>query len=479
MAEPRTPGRREERERTVALGEVFLRACAEHGDRVAVVGGAERLTYAEFARRATARSAALDSSWATPGWSGCTRPTAWTTWSPTTPWSSAADCRSWWTPRSGRSNWRDPRRLRVDAYLTATPDRFPLKATVTPVPDSGLSSPRPPSRAGRRCASRIRPPPPAGSPRHHRCPKCLEFSHTAVHSAARNWAEGTGLTPADRVLCLAAFTNGLAFNTSLLSVFLTGAQLHLHQGPPTSGAIVRRSAGPGRPAWWRSAGVPAARRGHRDRARRARRAEAGGVRRGRARPVRTGRVRGALPGARRRLLRHRRDRAVHLRAGPGVDRRSGHPAARRHAADRRTPSGEPEIQVRTASMATRYLNAPAPCAHAPTRRATTPRGHRLPGGGPGAHHRPDLRTHQPGGPQGRPDGDRAGDAGAGRVRDSVCFADTDARGETVLHLVLSGGHCPERAEVVRACRDGLAPTRCRGGSPSSPRSHGPPPGRSG
>lgn len=71
-------------------------------------------------------------------------------------------------------------------------------------------------------------------------PKCLEFSHTAVLQAAANWVKGTGLTKSDRTLCLAGFSNGLAFNTSLLPTFLVGAELHLHRGLPSSVQIMQR-----------------------------------------------------------------------------------------------------------------------------------------------------------------------------------------------------------------------------------------------
>lgn len=70
-------------------------------------------------------------------------------------------------------------------------------------------------------------------------PKCLEFSHRAVLGAARTWVAGTGLKESDRTLCLAAFSNGLAFNTSLLPTFLVGAQLHLGRGLPSSRKIRR------------------------------------------------------------------------------------------------------------------------------------------------------------------------------------------------------------------------------------------------
>ena len=70
-------------------------------------------------------------------------------------------------------------------------------------------------------------------------PNCIEFSGAAVSAAAANWAEGTGLSADDRVACFAGLSNGLAFNTSLLSVFLTGSSLHLSRGLPTGGRIAR------------------------------------------------------------------------------------------------------------------------------------------------------------------------------------------------------------------------------------------------
>ncbi|MGW6539148.1 class I adenylate-forming enzyme family protein [Streptomyces sp. NPDC055051] len=70
-------------------------------------------------------------------------------------------------------------------------------------------------------------------------PNCLEFSGRAVRAAAENWAVGTAMTADDRVLCCAGLSNGLAFNTSLLSSFLVGARLLLSHGLPTSGRIRR------------------------------------------------------------------------------------------------------------------------------------------------------------------------------------------------------------------------------------------------
>lgn len=76
-------------------------------------------------------------------------------------------------------------------------------------------------------------------------PKCIEFSGTAVHRAAVNWRDGTGLGPDDDILCYASLSNGLAFNTSLLAAVLAGARLHLASGLPTAGAVLRRLADTG------------------------------------------------------------------------------------------------------------------------------------------------------------------------------------------------------------------------------------------
>ncbi|MEU5999833.1 class I adenylate-forming enzyme family protein [Streptomyces sp. NPDC047197] len=74
-------------------------------------------------------------------------------------------------------------------------------------------------------------------------PNCIEFRGDAVHRAAANWADGTGLRGDDSILCFASLSNGLAFNTSLLSAFLVGARLHLGSGLPTAGAVSRMLRG--------------------------------------------------------------------------------------------------------------------------------------------------------------------------------------------------------------------------------------------
>jgi acyl-CoA synthetase (AMP-forming)/AMP-acid ligase II len=70
-------------------------------------------------------------------------------------------------------------------------------------------------------------------------PNCLEFSGSAVHNAALGWREASGNAADDRVLCFAGLSNGLAFNTSLLAVFLSGGSLWLTSGLPSAGLVVR------------------------------------------------------------------------------------------------------------------------------------------------------------------------------------------------------------------------------------------------
>ena len=70
-------------------------------------------------------------------------------------------------------------------------------------------------------------------------PRALEFSANAAVAASTTWRNASQLHHLDRVLCLASLNNGLAFNTSLLSVFSAGASLHLYEGLLTPGAILR------------------------------------------------------------------------------------------------------------------------------------------------------------------------------------------------------------------------------------------------
>jgi acyl-coenzyme A synthetase/AMP-(fatty) acid ligase len=93
-------------------------------------------------------------------------------------------------------------------------------------------------------------------------PKCIEFSGEAVVAAARNWLLGTGMSEHDRVLCLAALSNGLGFNTSLLSTLVAGGELHLMSSAPLTRPVARRIAERGItrlvafPALYRNFAVP-------------------------------------------------------------------------------------------------------------------------------------------------------------------------------------------------------------------------------
>lgn len=72
-----------------------------------------------------------------------------------------------------------------------------------------------------------------------RTPGCLEFSGAAVLAAAGGWLRAGGLDHEDRVLCLAGAYNGLAFNTSIVPGLLAGCTLVLPSGPPTTSSVRR------------------------------------------------------------------------------------------------------------------------------------------------------------------------------------------------------------------------------------------------
>ncbi len=69
-------------------------------------------------------------------------------------------------------------------------------------------------------------------------PRGLEFSAGAALAAARGWVAAAALSRDDRVLCIAALSNGLAFNTSLLPVFLVNASVALYSEPLLPGAVL-------------------------------------------------------------------------------------------------------------------------------------------------------------------------------------------------------------------------------------------------
>ncbi len=69
-------------------------------------------------------------------------------------------------------------------------------------------------------------------------PRALAFSEAAAIAAAQGWSKAIGFDSHSRILCLASLNNGLAFNTSLLPLFLAGGALIFHSGPLTPSAIV-------------------------------------------------------------------------------------------------------------------------------------------------------------------------------------------------------------------------------------------------
>jgi long-chain acyl-CoA synthetase len=69
--------------------------------------------------------------------------------------------------------------------------------------------------------------------------QCLQFRASAVLAAASSWRQGAGLSENDRVLCLATLNNGLAFNTSLLSLLLAGGTLVFHSGSLLASSVAR------------------------------------------------------------------------------------------------------------------------------------------------------------------------------------------------------------------------------------------------
>ena len=73
-------------------------------------------------------------------------------------------------------------------------------------------------------------------------PKCLEFSHRAVYEAAQVWRRSNDMSQDDTILCLSGFFNGLAFNTSLLASFLSGANLAVYRGWLSPAQVLRYAA---------------------------------------------------------------------------------------------------------------------------------------------------------------------------------------------------------------------------------------------
>ncbi|MEU3556117.1 class I adenylate-forming enzyme family protein [Streptomyces fragilis] len=452
-----------------ALHELFLAACAQHGDRCAVVDDGTQITYREFAARVRERADRLARSLSP-------REQRVALYA-----SNSADYLvSYYALLAGG---RLP--FLVDAqfgatelhgivgscgvrvFLTDKPHAFPLPGTATPVAGSLLTLMRPAPVA----APPVPVPVPAPTTATCRftsgttgAPKCLEFSAAAVHSAARNWMTGTGLEPDDRVLCMAAFTNGLAFNTSLLATFLAGAELHVYRGLPTSSGVIRALRGA---RATRLVAFPLVYRVL---------AEAPDPD-----PEAFAHLRRAISAAATLPPEHRA--AFESRYGVRIadyygiaetgpctyerdpDRTAGLgtalPGVALRIVERET--GEPEVLVRTESMASRYLNVPGGLEARIDEDGfyrTGDRGH-LDDGRLFVSGRLDGPLNLAGRKVDPTEIERVL-TGLDGVHDAVVFADHDAQGGTVLHAVLSGPRDPGRAEVIDACRVHLAPYKVPG-----------------
>ncbi|MYY09547.1 AMP-binding protein [Streptomyces sp. SID4919] len=448
------------------LGEVFLAACAEHTGRRAVVDADQELSYGQLAERVRDRARTLVDLLG-PDEHRIALHAA----------NSADYLVSYYAlliagrlpflvdSQFGATELQGIRdSCGVDTFLTDKADHFPLPSGLVPVPGSRHVLARP-ARPG----TGVEPPGPRPTTATCRftsgttgAPKCLEFSHTAVHSAALNWTTGTGLGAGDRVLCLAAFTNGLAFNTSLLPVFLVGAELHVYRGLPTSSGItkaLRRSAAT------RLVAFPLAYRLL---------AETPAPDLDAFSDLRLAVSAAAVLDP---AVRESFESRYHVRiadyygiaeTGPCTFERDpeyaeGLGTALPGVSLRILPreDGESEVRVRTASMATCYLNVPDGLEE----RLDTEGYYRT--GDRGLIHQDRLYvTGRLGGPVNLA-GRKVDPAeiervvlGIDGVRDTAVFADQDARGETVLHAVVCGSLA--RADVVDVCRTKLAPYKVPG-----------------
>ncbi|MFJ4680433.1 class I adenylate-forming enzyme family protein [Kitasatospora sp. NPDC088783] len=448
------------------LGAAFLAACAGHGRRRAVVAGGDALDYARFGALVRARARTLDALLG-PDTTDVGVHAA----------NSADYLVSYYAllvagrlpflidATFGAAELDGIRRsCGVPAFLHDADRPFPLGGTPRAVPGSALALTVLPGGRGDA---------PAPGPSTATCrftsgttgaPKCLEFTADAVTAAARTWAAGTGLGPDDRVLCLAGFTNGLAFNTSLLPVFTVGAELHLYQGLPTSGGITRAVA---RAAATRLVAFPLAYR----LLAAAPRPDAVAF----ATVTRAVSAAAVLDPEVRRTFEARygvriADYYGIAETGPCTYERDPEhteglgtalPGVSVRTVD--LPTGEREVRVRTDSMAAGYLNAPGALAE-----RLDPDGYYRTGDLGRIEDGRLFVTGRLGGPINLA-GRKIDPAEIERalldldgVTDAAVFADTDDNGETVLHAALAGTGRLGRAEVVDACRARLAPFKVPG-----------------
>ncbi len=219
--------------------------CRAHGRRRAVVSGAEAVSYAELSKRIEAAASLLAGILGTPSHVGfclANRPEY------VVLYFAALHAGHLPLLLDANFNHGEIAAIRSDCGLDALvlePEnaaRLELPGKADPVPYSDAVVLLPlsagPPRFARRPSTEVCRFTSGTTGR----PKCLEFSGPAVVSAARNWVAGTGMSGDDRTLCLAALSNGLAFNTSLLATFLAGAELHFTAGLPLTRPVARRIA---------------------------------------------------------------------------------------------------------------------------------------------------------------------------------------------------------------------------------------------
>lgn len=72
--------------------------------------------------------------------------------------------------------------------------------------------------------------------------RCLQFCDRAALAASAGWCEATQISAEDRILCLATLNNGLAFNTSIFSILLSGGVLAFHPGLLVRGSLSKTLA---------------------------------------------------------------------------------------------------------------------------------------------------------------------------------------------------------------------------------------------
>ena len=228
------------------LDEIVLDACRQFGPSTALSSDRIRITYGELATKVGERAAAIDRACAASPGSPRDRVGVHARNTVDYVLSYLAVLHTGRVPLliDAAFGAQELEEIRTGCGVTAfvvdreSADQFPLDGVVTPIDGSGhalvtvAAGAEVPAMRADTAVCRFT----SGTTG---VPKALEFSAFAVHSAARNWVAGTGMSDADRTLCLAAFTNGLAFNTSLLSSFLVGAELYVYSGLPTSAKIVQ------------------------------------------------------------------------------------------------------------------------------------------------------------------------------------------------------------------------------------------------